>query len=344
MLSIKSRWKELLHTKSCLIICCIVLSFIMVLLFSGATITKYVVTINDNDTRTIIFTSDSNPDEILEAQNIVLNEEDEYKFSGIEDGQATITIMRSKTVVINADGNTYTTYLTSGTVKDALNKLSITVNDDDKINASLESIVTGDMDITINRVTYNDVSTNEVIAFTNNYKRTPLLKDGKTKLLYNGSNGSRTITARQTLVDGVIVEENIISNVVTKEAVAATVLLGDSKAQVTRLTKPSSVKLDAKGNPVNYKKKIVGRATGYSSIGSPNKSRIAGQVAMDTRIYPKGTKLYIKTPDGSFVYGYAEVDDTGTALYQGIIDVDLFYDSYLESCLNGVKYVEIYFL
>ena len=59
---------------------------------------------------------------------------------------------------------------------------------------------------------------------------------------------------------------------------------------------------------------------------------------------PYGSKLYITSADGSFVYGYAIASDTGTGLIDGIIDVDLFYDTYQESLLNGLRTVNIYVL
>ena len=69
-----------------------------------------------------------------------------------------------------------------------------------------------------------------------------------------------------------------------------------------------------------------------------------GYVATDPSKIPYGTKMYIASPDGSFVYGYAIAADTGTGLLQGIIDVDLFYETYLESCLNSRRNVDIYIL
>ena len=54
--------------------------------------------------------------------------------------------------------------------------------------------------------------------------------------------------------------------------------------------------------------------------------------------------VFIKTPDGKFIYGYAIANDTGTGMLQGVVDVDLFYDTYLESALNSVRYVDIYLL
>ena len=46
--------------------------------------------------------------------------------------------------------------------------------------------------------------------------------------------------------------------------------------------------------------------------------------------------------DGSFVYGYAVATDTGIALQNGHILVDLFYETYAESVINGAIQVNVY--
>ena len=42
------------------------------------------------------------------------------------------------------------------------------------------------------------------------------------------------------------------------------------------------------------------------------------------------------------MYGYAIATDTGTALQSGLALVDLYYETYEESLLNGVKQVNVY--
>lgn len=69
-----------------------------------------------------------------------------------------------------------------------------------------------------------------------------------------------------------------------------------------------------------------------------------GHVAVDPREIPYGSRLYIVSHDNNFIYGCAIAADTGTGLLADIVDVDLFYDTYAESALNGRKIVDIYVL
>ena len=48
--------------------------------------------------------------------------------------------------------------------------------------------------------------------------------------------------------------------------------------------------------------------------------------------------------DGKHVYGYAIAADTGAALMDGRIMVDLFVDSYQSACNWGIHQVNIYVL
>jgi 3D (Asp-Asp-Asp) domain-containing protein len=70
----------------------------------------------------------------------------------------------------------------------------------------------------------------------------------------------------------------------------------------------------------------------------------AGYVAVRADEIPYGTRMYITSPDNKFVYGFAIAADTGTALMDNIIDFDLFYETYVESCLNGRKHLNVYIL
>ena len=106
--------------------------------------------------------------------------------------------------------------------------------------------------------------------------------------------------------------------------------------------------LDENGIPVNYSKKITGKATAYSydagSLTATGKKVRTGYVAVNPKQIPYGTKLFIRSTDGKYVYGYASAEDTGGFVKKGKITVDLFFPS-TSSCYKfGVRNVEIYVL
>jgi len=67
-----------------------------------------------------------------------------------------------------------------------------------------------------------------------------------------------------------------------------------------------------------------------------------GVVAVDPKVIPLGTKLYIESPDGSYVYGCAVAGDTGGAIKGNRID--LFMDTYSECMQFGRRTMNVYIL
>ena len=129
-------------------------------------------------------------------------------------------------------------------------------------------------------------------------------------------------------------------------------------AAISNLDWSDEFPLDENGIPIEYNYVLrEQRATGYWRSGQvwgagsracEARTGIyyctAGTVAVRASQIPYGTKMYIRTPGGGFIYGYAVANDTGTGLEEGLIDIDLFYDSYQESVLNSVRWVDVYIL
>ena len=67
-----------------------------------------------------------------------------------------------------------------------------------------------------------------------------------------------------------------------------------------------------------------------------------GVVAVDPRVIPLGTRLYIETADGSYIYGNAVAGDTGGAIKGN--KIDLFMNSYSECMQFGRRTVNVYIL
>ncbi len=214
------------------------------------------------------------------------------------------------------------------------------------VTPALTETVTPQTKVKVQRVTYGTSVTTEAIPYETIEQHIPLLKNGKTRVLTEGVNGEQTTTTVSRYIDGVYAETVSVTTEVTKEPSSATVMVGDKTATITTLEVPEDLVLDANGNPVNYTKKIVGKATAYSARSgaktASGRYAIPGHVAVNPNVIPYGSKLYIKSADGSFIYGYAVAADTGIALMDGRVTVDLFFDTYLESCLFGAKTMEIY--
>lgn len=162
-----------------------------------------------------------------------------------------------------------------------------------------------------------------------------------------GVDGELTTIAETTYIDGKLSAFNIISEEVTTEPVNEVIATGTAKR--TPWSTAKEVELDENGIPVSYEKVITGKATAYSSKrqspkGASGQRLYVGTVAVNPEIIPYGTELYIASTDGKIVYGYAVAADTGIALMDGRVLVDVFCDSYASSCKWGAHQVNVYIL
>lgn len=109
--------------------------------------------------------------------------------------------------------------------------------------------------------------------------------------------------------------------------------------------KNKKFKFSTRGGYVIPTKYIDVRATAYTAKNSYTASGLkacVGHIAVDPKVIPLGTKLYIQSLDGSKDYGYAIAADTGSAIKGN--KVDLFFNSNYECNMFGARNVRVYVL
>ena len=67
-----------------------------------------------------------------------------------------------------------------------------------------------------------------------------------------------------------------------------------------------------------------------------------GAIAVDPKVIPYGTRMYIVTNDGRYVYGIAVAEDCGGAIKGN--RVDLYFNTDAECRAFGIRNCTIYFL
>lgn len=113
------------------------------------------------------------------------------------------------------------------------------------------------------------------------------------------------------------------------------------------MSEKGSVEVDEYGVPLHYSYVITGKATAYSgdTITSTGTTPVQGTVAVDPSEIPYGTRLYIASADGKYVYGYAVAEDTGGFIYYtNGATVDLFMYSEADCDEWGWRTANIYVL
>ncbi|MEM1485056.1 G5 domain-containing protein [Oscillospiraceae bacterium PP1C4] len=314
--------------------------------FQITTLTNTVY-ITDKDDRSVNFTMESKPESIMQNFGMGTLSQKEVSFSGVSGHYAQVITTNIFYATITADGETTEYETTRGTtVGDLLYENNISYDGNDLLTPSADKPLEDGDEIVLQRVEYEQYTKDEVIPYETVHKNTSLLKVGRSKCIEEGVDGIKTLTYMHRTVDGVKEDEQLLGEQVKLAPVTETILIG-SVAPVSGLD--FDLDVDENGRPVKYQRLLTNQvATGYSARqGAKTASgryAVTGHVAVDPHEIPYGSKLYIVSSDNRFVYGCAIAADTGTGLLADIVDVDLFYDTYAESALNGRKSVDIYVL
>ena len=263
-----------------------------------------------------------------------------------------ITVTRGYPVNVTVDGDTKTIQALHGTtVQLALSQNNITLGEQDVSSVELSQPITGAMDLTVDRVGYHEATSVEAVAYETVYTETEELLKGETQVQTAGAEGERTIVTKEKVVNGEVAETQVVSDEVTKQPVAQEVLVGTKvkvKATGYAQVTANGTLIDENGNVVSYSSVLTGGCTAYTSregsttaTGRPVKY---GNIAVNPNVIPYGTKLYVCSPDGSYVYGYAIAADTGGAMMSGQCLADLYYDTTAECYSFGRRTMSIYIL
>lgn len=277
---------------------------------------------------------------------------DLYVFDGM-----TITIERAFGVKVIADSKTHKCMVTEGTtVSQLLEEAGIELSENDTVSKKLTKTVSEGDKIVVKRVTFGTHKAKEKLPFKTVTKKDDSMYKDQSKVTQQGKDGKQIVTYKDKYVDGELVKSVVESAKVKVKAQDKIVVVGtksrpvvsvSGKRTISELTPPSSLKLDEKGRPTSYKKVITGKATAYYS-GTTCSTGVhvkPGYVAVNPRQIPYGTKMYIVSSDGKYVYGYAIAADTGGFARNGSgTVVDLFMWSEAACWQFGRRNVDIYIL
>lgn len=299
------------------------------------------------------------------------------------DDLPSVTLTDALTVTVSADGTTAPVTLNGTTVADALSVAGIKLNATDVCSPGADTKLVDGMRISVTRVTYEDKVTTKSIGYKTIRQNDSTLKKGVTRVEQYGSTGVRTIVTRITSVNGKVSDKQEISNEITKQPVDKIVKVGTKKTHgpyyglKVNIVLPQKTTIDYArqkayagygkvpattswrarisgntitdqfGKQVKFQTMVSGKCTAYcetGSITSLGKSPTYGIVAVDPKVIPYGTKMFICSPDGSFVYGYAIAGDTGGAMRAGNALLDLHYNNNDQCFWFGRRLMNVYIL
>ncbi len=304
------------------------------------------VYITDGEATHSVKTLSTSSGVVLTAAGLTV-EEDDVVSAEWEFNKGEIVIERGMDIAVTVDGVTRTISLTNGTVADALKKAGITLSENDILSVPQETVLTEGLTVNVDRVTFEERTETKAIAFGTTSYETASYSKGKKVVEVNGVNGEKKLVYRDRLVNGEVVESELVEEIVTKAPVDEVVAIGT-------YVKPA-VNVNASAGTIaglSYSKVLTGKATAYTNENglagkytSTGMLAQVGVVAVNPNVIPYGTKLYITTADGSYTYGYAVAGDTGGFIYSHPDTiVDLFMNTAAECYAFGRRDIVVYVL
>lgn len=323
----------------------VVMAALSVAMIAYVSANMRIYTVIDGTESHVVLSLSSKPKDVIASAGVVLGDGDEY-----EENNGEISVNRAFDVQVTVDGSTTVLRMTGGTVGDALKLLGVKVDEDDTVSVKDDQKVSDGMNITVERVAFEEYTKTEAVAYETTIKYTNTLPKNKTLVHTKGKKGVKTYVYRDRYVDGELVETVLVSEAVTEKPVTEVILKG-TVVGTPMSEAPFEIELDEAGQPLHYKKVYTGLATAYTNEGGILSDKTAsgmkaqvGVIAVDPKLIPYGTKLYVVAPNGSYVYGYAVAGDTGNRVRKGVTVADLFMNTVAECYQFGKRTVNVYIL
>jgi len=332
----------------------LVIPLVVLLLLSQTVFAQNTYVITDGSRVLVHTSSATDPAAVLNEAGLALGADDTYTTqTGI--GVSEITVQRSHTVTVDNGGEVMEVTTTDETVGELLSRLSISLDGQVAVSVPLEMETYNDMRITLSR-TVQDVQTyTTAIAHDVTYYNDYSLPVGTTLVINEGQDGQMLCTANVVYVDGKETNRTITEQTVIKQPVAEVIAVGvgceplPPKDPVDELIITDSHITLPNGEVLTYTGTMQAVATAYSqfdqgcgTITATGTTVHVGSVAVDPRVIPLGTRMFIISNDGDYIYGIATAEDTGSSIKEA--KIDLYYPT-VEECLNfGRRDVTVFFL
>ena len=256
----------------------------------------------------------------------------------------------------------YTVSGRSGDPEGALALAGVSVSQRDRVTAATQS--DGTVAVTVERpvTTYEELVV-ELLPYDTVRQADPDLPIGAEQVVQAGAQGA--VSARSRVVTdpdgslritsmGTYVSQEPVDEIVaygTRVAPAAQSWLSVTDDVLTHIdadTDGGGTLTTASGTELTYTQVISCKATAYTTqlqswkrTATGTTARV-GAIAVDPRVIPYGTRMFIVSADGSITYGVATAEDCGGSIKGNRID--LFFDTYNECIHFGVRTCDVYLL
>ncbi len=308
--------------------------------------TTYVIT--DGNQVMVHTTYATDPADVLDEADLSLSDADTYETQPGQ-GVTEINVLRGMNVTIDYRGEKLEAVSYGETVQELLDRLELEVAEGVDVSVPTWQMVHDGMEIRIFTSVFSTDSYTAEIPFETVYQKTDLLASGTEVVLVRGVPGQMICTADVTYVNGIETNRVVLTQEQISAPVNKVVAVGTGDGKKTG--KPiigDGVIITGQGDVVTYTKHDTFKATAYcrtdvggqwTATGTPTR---VGAIAVDPKVIPYGTRMFIVTKDGKYIYGVATAEDCGGSIKGKRLD--LFYETDAECRRFGIRDCDVYFL
>ena len=226
-------------------------------------------------------------------------------------------------------------------VKDILKDLNVKLGEKDYTHPNLNDNVVSGGEIKIFKVEEVLEEVKEVIPRENIVNKSNKLDLGVIEVIQEGKDGLKNVKIKKVFENGKLVSENIIGEeIIPKITEKGTKNIIMSSRGKTRFKKAITMVATAYDNSYESCGKRPGDK--YFGITASGTRARVGAVAVDPRVIPLGTRLYVESLDSTKDYGFCVAEDTGGAIKNN--KIDLFFNTATEVKNFGRRKVKVYIL
>ena len=326
----------------------------MALLLFQKSGTRRTYVITDGSRVVIHTTSATDPELVLQAAGLELDADDTYT-AHTERQDPRIQVSRCGKISINYYGRMIEATARGETVEELLARLNLPWNDSDTLSLPPRAQVFEGMELTVSSVVRENQSYTAILPHETVYCSDPSLPEGTEKTVTEGVDGEILCEAAVTYINGKESERQVLNRQVISQPVAEIIACGTAPAapenrEDSRMARigDGTITLPT-GEVLTYTQKLTCLATAYHCEGyvgttaTGTRARV-GAIAVDPKVFPYGTRFYIVTQDGEYVYGIATAEDCGSKEFIHDTRLDLFFNTRYECIIFGARNCDVYIL
>ncbi|VXB05468.1 resuscitation-promoting factor [Citricoccus sp. K5] len=151
-----------------------------------------------------------------------------------------VTVDLPKVLTVTAGGETTSFATQAATIEQALRENEVSFDEDDQVSPALDTEITQDVDVTVQRVDTGTETTSEEVPFETIEVEDEDLAEGKTSVLAAGTPGEKTTTWTVTTVDGEETDREATSTETVREPAERRIAVGTKKPEPTPSSASSS--------------------------------------------------------------------------------------------------------